>query len=239
MNPLSIRRFLLAAALSCTSVAWADVPYNDQCSPVSGVYGREYFDYLDPANRERLKIVEDYHFTPEIEGLVRGITGLVPAELDFVLRALPNHHRALVAMARWQRLHPKLAESLEGRVYTIECYLQRATQVSPKDGRVRMIYATILQQQNKLAEADQQYTLAEEMGMGGAELYYNRGLLKVQIGDVEAARSYAAKAYELGYPLPGLREKVAAMKPAEKAAPKSAPKPVTPAPSAASSSASR
>jgi tetratricopeptide (TPR) repeat protein len=230
MNASSLRPVLLAAALSCSSVAWADVPYNDQCGPVSGVYGRDYFDYLDPANRERLKIVEDYHFTSEIEGLVRGITGLVPAELDFVLRALPNHHRALIAMARWQRLHPKLAESLEGRVYTIECYLKRAAEVSPKDGRVRMIYATVLQQQNKLAEADQQYTLAEEMGMGGAELYYNRGLLKLQIGDVESARSYAAKAYELGYPLPGLREKLAAVKPATKPATK----PVAPAPSTAS-----
>ena len=41
-----------------------------------------------------------------------------------------------------------------------------------------------------------------------AEVYYNLGLLYVDLDDFEQARASAEKAYGLGYPLPGLRRKL-------------------------------
>jgi len=42
-----------------------------------------------------------------------------------------------------------------------------------------------------------------------AELNYNLGLILLEMGDVDEAEKYADEAYALGYPLPGLRTKLA------------------------------
>jgi Flp pilus assembly protein TadD len=41
-----------------------------------------------------------------------------------------------------------------------------------------------------------------------AEICYNLGLISLELGDVDAAEKYAQLAYQLGYPLPGLRAKL-------------------------------
>jgi tetratricopeptide (TPR) repeat protein len=46
-------------------------------------------------------------------------------------------------------------------------------------------------------------------GGGSAEINYFLGLVLVDLKDYAAAREYARKAYTLGYPLPGLRDKLA------------------------------
>ena len=203
------RLSVVAAAMLAASVtASADVSYNLVCAPLHGVLGKDYFDYADPVSKPRLEIVEQYHFTPEVENLIRGATGLVPADLDFVLRALPNHYRALSAMGRWQIRNPKLPDSVEGRIDTAECYFKRAIAFRGDDSTLQMLYAVYLHQAGRLQDADQAYTRAEELGRGGAELFYNRGLLKLRLGDVAAAENYAQKAYALGYPLRGLQNRI-------------------------------
>jgi hypothetical protein len=47
-------------------------------------------------------------------------------------------------------------------------------------------------------------------------LFYNRGLLELEMGNVGTARRYADRAYELGYPLSGLKNLLNATKSAEK-----------------------
>jgi tetratricopeptide (TPR) repeat protein len=205
----AMRRGLVAIWLaSLAGGASADAPYNANCTPLQGVLGHDYFDFLDPASKPRLDIVEQYHFTPEIENLQRGLTGYIPGELDFVLRALPNHYRALAAMSRWQSMNRTVPDSLAGRIYTVDCYFKRAFALHPDDATLHIIYGTHLFKAGKLEEADAHYALAEEHGTENAELYYNRGLLKLQLGDRAAAQAYADKAYALGYPLPGLRNKL-------------------------------
>jgi len=44
-----------------------------------------------------------------------------------------------------------------------------------------------------------------------AEIQYNLGLVLLELGDIEEAQIAARKAYELGYPLPGLRNKLKRM----------------------------
>lgn len=208
-----MNRWLLAACLLLSgSFAVADVPYNPSCAPLHGVEGKDYFDFLNPASKQRLDIVEEYHFTPEIENLQRGLTGYIPDELAFVLRALPNHYRALTAMGRWQLMNPKLPDSLRGRVDTADCYFKRAIEFRPNDGYLYQIYGGYHHQAGKLQDAEKMYAAAESMGDGNAELFYNHGLLKLKMGDIDAAQAYADKAYALGYPLPGLRDLLAKAK---------------------------
>ncbi len=48
----------------------------------------------------------------------------------------------------------------------------------------------------------------EATGGASAELTYNLGLVLFELGEVDDAETYAVQAYELGYPLPGLRNKL-------------------------------
>lgn len=204
--------WIVLAVAALAAPARADVPYNPECTPLTGVVGKDYFDFLDPASKPRLDIVEEYHFTPEIENLQHGLTGYIPGELDFVLRALPNHYRALVAMGRWQQMHPKMPDSLEGRVHTADCYFKRAIWFRGEDPNLHALYGIYLHQTGRLDDAEREYDIAEKLGSENPELYYNRGLLKLKKGDLEAAQAYADKAYAKGYPLPGLRDMLAKAK---------------------------
>ena len=41
-----------------------------------------------------------------------------------------------------------------------------------------------------------------------AEINYNLGLILLELGDLDGAARHAELAYDLGYPLPGLRAKL-------------------------------
>ena len=97
---------------------------------VANAYGP--FDYTNPTHfRENLPIVETYHFTMEVETLQAGATGTHPGgDLDYTLRAFPNHHRALYAMGRYQLMHEDMVIAPEAR-WTADCYFQRAIAFRP------------------------------------------------------------------------------------------------------------
>lgn len=87
------------------------------------------FDYIKAEERSEMPIGESYHFKADIENL----TNKDPSgDLDYTLRAIPNHHRALLSAIRYQlKLNNKLIKG--ALVSPAECYLQRAIHFSPKD----------------------------------------------------------------------------------------------------------
>jgi len=206
------RRWLrVAAVLPLLGPAWAAAaPDLVRCEPLdaSGVY----HDINDPGSSVNLHTVEINHFIKDVERLQRGQTAPLPYDIDFVLRAFPNHYRALNAMASWQ-LKNRLPANVEGKLWTADCYFQRAMTLVPEDWKVRFIYGIYLHKSKRFAEAREQYTAAESLGgdqaAGSADFYYNRGLFEVDAGNVDKAREYADKAYTLGASLPGLRDKLA------------------------------
>src|SRR6185436_20726046 len=57
------------------------------------------FDYR--IQHPRVKMMENFHFTPKVEALIGGQSEVsIANDLEFVLRYSPNHHRALVALTR-------------------------------------------------------------------------------------------------------------------------------------------
>jgi hypothetical protein len=52
------------------------------------------------SEKDKLRIVEQYHLTPEVLKLVPATTGATGGELDYILRAFPNHHVALMDMVK-------------------------------------------------------------------------------------------------------------------------------------------
>lgn len=167
-----------------------------------------YRDANDPANASHVALTEQYHFTPEVEQLIRGSSAKMPMDIDFTLRHHPNHYRALWAMARWQRTN-RIPTEFVGRALPIDCYFERAFAFRPEDPQLRVLYAMNLHALGRLSEAEVEYGKAERLGAATAEYYYSRGLLELDLGHVAKAQEYADKAYALGYPLPGLKNKLA------------------------------
>ncbi len=174
--------------------------------PTPGQYGP--FNYDDPeARAKKLPIVEQYHFQPEVELLIKGESGVyVGGDLDYVLRAFPNHARALNAMARLAK--KEKTNQPRGARFTVECYFKRATGFAPEDPMPYMLYGNYLFSESKPDEALEKYKQAEKLDPNNANILYNAGLLYFDMKQYDEALSYAKKAYSLGFPLPGLRNKL-------------------------------
>ena len=172
-------------------------------------FGRP-LDYRDPGNSFYLGVIERAHFTREVEMLIKGKTSDSPIyDLAYVLRQMPNHYRALVSVSNYYLKNEfRPIDGGDRKTYTADCYFRRALTFTNDDPVIHLIYGTYLHRSGKLESALQEYTIAKTIGLPSAELHYNLGLLYVDVRDYEAARREAKRAYELGYPLNGLRAKL-------------------------------
>jgi len=181
------------------------------CGPLDD--GNQYgpFDYANPVHRqEYLPIVEEAHFTPDIKNLIKGETSTIGGDISYTLRAFPNHYPALIAFAKLS-LREKGAERPIGsdERYTVECYFDRALRFKPGDAMLRAIYANYLQRLGgRQDDAMEQYQEAFRLQPENATTNYNLGLMYLKEKDYEQAIVHAKTAYELGFPLPGLRNKL-------------------------------
>lgn len=170
------------------------------------------FDYTNPQHyKYRLPIVEQNHFTPDVARLIRGKSGTVLGDLDYTLRAFPNHHRALFALIRLVTEPGRMERHGMGVLQSQpECYLQRALRFKPNDGKAQMLFGLYLHKLGKLAEAETYYREAQKLMPNSAEANYNLGLVLFDQDKFAAAVPFARKAYQLGYPLAGLRKQLTA-----------------------------
>jgi Tfp pilus assembly protein PilF len=194
---------LLASGLALLLLI-AAAPARADCPPyVKTAVGG---DYNDAEDRQDLAVVESYHFTPAVESLKHGNKSYLGGDLSYTLEHFPNHHRALSALAKLV-LRDKNVQPT-GAKFNIECYFQRALGYRPKDAKVHSIYAGFLLAQNKLDEAREHLDTAVQLEPENATSHYNLGLLHLKKKDYAAARQSAERAYALGFPLPGLRNKL-------------------------------
>lgn len=169
------------------------------------------FDYTNPMHRgEHLRLVEGAHFMPRVRALIEDRhDSAVINDIDYTLRAFPNHHEALYAIVRYWFLPNSSKRVVNRRIATPpECYFNRAINFKPNDSTVRMLYGLYLHKLKKYNGALKQYTTAEELSPDSAQLLYNMGLLYFDLKEYDKSFDYAKKAYALQYPLPGLRDKL-------------------------------
>lgn len=167
------------------------------------------FDYRTIAPTQKY-LVESAHFTPKVEGLVAGNSSTIGGDLDYTLRAIPNHPRALLAMTRLVARQKR--EQVPGAHFPAECYFERAIRFAPDDPMPHVIYASYLKDHRRIAEAKQQLAQAEQM-RGDPSTYdfdYNLGLLYLEVGEPDKASVAAKRAYALGAPFPALMKKLKA-----------------------------
>lgn len=190
---------LAAATLALASPAGA----REYCGELANHYGP--FDYR--TDRPRLEIVDRAHFTEEVEAGIRGSTGHeVGGDLDYTLRASPNHHRALATLARIALRDKTVMIKLTK--WPVECYFLRAQRFAPTDPVVHAIYGTYLLNLGQVDRSLTQYRTAIELDPDSAMINYNIGLAYLKKNDFAHALEHAHKAYNQGYPMPGLKNQL-------------------------------
>lgn len=163
-----------------------------ECGVLRTHYGP--FDYR--TDRSKLGVVEQYHFTPKVEALVRGVSGSVESELSYTLHAFPNHHRALVSLSRLQQMRKN---DKPGQLpYTVGCFFERAVAFRPDDHVVRMLYATYLGKLGRVPDAEQQLGAIKDEQKNNPLTVYNMGLVALELGKPDLALGYAHQAMALG-----------------------------------------
>ena len=199
--------FFLVFAQASMAGVWASSAFAQEvpgCGSIENAYGP--FDYRDPvAKSEKLHIVEIHHYTASVANLTKGITGMVIDELDYTLRAFPNHHPALQSVSRFALEGGKFRSEV---IPSADCYFRRAITFQPDDQMVRILYGNYLIRSGQPNEAREQYETALRIAPESPEINYNAGLFYLRMNDIETARRLADKAYAAGYPLPGLRKKL-------------------------------
>ena len=154
-----------------------------------------------------LATVEEAHFTPEVEVLVRGKTGTTAGgDISYTLVVFPNHHRALIAMAALGQ--KEKASTVLGARYSVECFFRRAVAWRPDDNIARMIYAKYLAKAMRAGEAEQQLSVVASQAGDNAFTNNNIGLIYFDMKNYEKSLVHAHKAYELGLGMPALRDKL-------------------------------
>jgi tetratricopeptide (TPR) repeat protein len=197
----------VSLALMATGSAVAAGAQSNYCGDLKNAFGP--FDYrLRAENIDSFNLVESAHFTAEVENGVKGTSGAIGGDLDYTLRAIPNHHRALAAMARVGVRTKSL--QIPGAKYPVECYFERAMRFQPNDGGVRAEMGNYLYALGKTDKAFSMFKDAAELSPENATVNYNLGLAYFQKKDYDNSLLYAKKAYALGFPLPGLKNKLAA-----------------------------
>jgi len=183
----------------------AAVPANSQvssqlCGSLENAYGP--YDYR--TDRARLGIVEKFHFTAQVEMLVKGASGTLGGDLDYTLRAFPNHHRALIALITLTE-RTKLPQPA-GLPRQTECYFERALRFKRDDNVARMLYARYLSITKRESEAVQQLDQVVHAAADSALTHYNAGLIYAELKVYDKALAQAHMALRLGHQGDGLRQ---------------------------------
>ncbi len=180
----------------------------DPNHPCGMIYTEHYgpFDYR--THRADLKIVEDFHFTSKVELLQSGQSGWIGGDLNYTLKASPNHHRALIALVRWSER--KNTDKTEGQGYPTECYFDRAIRFRPDDTVVRALYAQYLHKRKRTDEGLRQLAVGVSHAGENALSHYNLGLVYLELSAADKALAQAHRAMELGLTRTGLREALTA-----------------------------
>lgn len=178
---------------------------NLACGELGSGYGP--FDYRTDQNK--LGVVEQYHFTPAVEALIRGKSSIhIGQDLSYTLGTFPNHHRALMSMMRYgEKLKtpkPPYAQ------YSVECYFLRALRFRPDDTVARMMYANFLTTNARIPEAMRELEQVEKLARDNPFTHYNLGLIYLDMKEPEKALALAHKAMALGFGQTGLRDKLMA-----------------------------
>ena len=198
-----------ALAATTEQVPPDSTQFNLNCGPVRYVdTGTVDYRLKDSDPRTKKAVWDLDHFHTSIAAAemqtAKPYPGKVVDNLDFALRHSPNHHEALALLIRWDLAGRPLLGFPGAR-----CSLDWARQFAPEDASIYLYGGNYFWKAKDIPRARAWYQRALELAPELAEAHYNYGLFLFEQGDFAAARDHARTAYATGFPLPGLKEKLA------------------------------
>lgn len=205
----------LIATLAAIGCALASAPsFAQATSSKLGTFCGELTNAIGPFDYRKgraefaqpLHTVEMAHYTEEVAAGIKGNTGALSGDLDYTLRAFPNHAGALSTMMR-VALREKQVTLPQGK-RPVECYFDRAIRFAPDDPAAYALYGSFLYGRDKNDDrkrALEMFLTALALDPDNASINYNTGLAYLASGKSKEANSYAQKAYAQGFPLAGLQ----------------------------------
>ncbi len=209
---------LFAASLPATAGA-VETTTDPRCAQIDERVGYGPYDYRERhgKRRQNLGVVQKYHFTAKQQrDILRGrIDHNNWNELDYVLRAFPNHAPALYLLGLYEQKiaqeHKEYYETLKRREFyaPTACYFQRAMRFAPDDPNVWNTLGRLHTQAGRHDEAIKAFAQVVKMAPKSAAAHYNLGLALFAAGKYEEAADSAKKAYAFGYPRKDLAQRLA------------------------------
>lgn len=163
----------------------------------------DYYGALTPQEEQLLKDNERVHLGKAISDLRSGKPHRLryaEAEFKYILAIWPNHPASLEGIAEIARK--------TGRYQLAEEYFQRAIRYFPGQSQTHALYGVYLYRIRQYERAVEQLEIAVSLDPQQSQNHYFLGLAYFAKGDYEESARHARKAYSLGYPLPGLRNKL-------------------------------
>lgn len=174
-------------------------------------------------------VVERHHLGPKTELMLRqGDYCGYWSDLDYTLRAFPNHPKALRMMAEFLKTHVscniggttsaspsvlELAAQMESGGWqgrTMEYYFDTAIKYRPQYTETRILYARALSDSGNRDQAVRVLEDALRLDPQSGSAHYELGMIQFAKGDKQSALEHARKAYQLGKPPTTLRDQLVA-----------------------------
>ena len=157
-------------------------------------------NYFGAHSSEHLWVVEEHHLKKAIDKMGWENLSYAWDDIDFILDHFPNHPKALM-MA--------IELSLKVKKYDkVAAHFKRAIYMYPKVAPTYIMHGIFFHKKGNIKSAIEQYKKAVEVDPEQSEAFYNLGLAYMSIKKYEQAYLAAKRAYSLGYPLPGLKQKL-------------------------------
>lgn len=201
------------------------------CGELKNAFGP--FDYRTASEQDKY-LVEHAHFTEDVQRGIKGNTGTIGGDLDYTLRVFPNHPQALQSVLMMAMRAP--GKPIHGMRYPVECWFERGVRFQPNDGNTWALFGKYLYGIGQAERALPMLEKAVALDADNPSFNYNLGLAYAKQRQFDKALPHAHKAYQQQFPLPGLKQMLAAAgkwteppplppRPAEPAEPDAAPAP--------------
>lgn len=189
-NP-SLCRALILALLGVATTA------GGQLRPSSDYY----FDRSDSVLIQQLQNVEKFHLPGCSEGLTSKRFEAAVADCEFILRYFPNHPKALLTAA-------ELCSAWKSARCNTDGYFEAAIAVNPRVSATYTTKGVFLLRANRVVDAIGALKQAAALDPGSINAQYNLGLAYLEAKQYDLANRHAQRAYQLGAPVPGLRDRL-------------------------------
>ena len=208
---------LIVGSLACFLASAQDNQdrYDSDCMPLRIENKHGPYNYRTATKGEK-DLVERAHFNEHFEAYRLGKVKFqkkydrnieTPAAgFGYTLWAFPNHYRALVAIEDLS--FRQKSDKLDGLPLRVHCYFQRAVKFVPEDGLSRALYGYYYARRKSASEAEQQLAKAIEYQADDVNVLNYVATAYLEVGNTDQAVENAKKAYALGYPFPGLRNRI-------------------------------